>query len=107
MASSYWQGINVPGWIKRYFTTTARLLKLEDAIGGQLGGLLGCGHFGCVFEFVAPWVVKITRDPTEGRVWKFIKDHYDGDRQFGRDGVVSIARVIRLHPDIRYRLHVR
>lgn len=53
-----------PGWLKQFVKTHAKVLARKT---GAKDNVLGCGHYGCVLESEDPrWVVKITRDPTEG-----------------------------------------
>lgn len=94
--------MKIPGWVRSYLTGD-RGRRIEDIIGAPLGKPLGCAHFGCVFEWIQPWVVKITRDPTEGQVWSFIKQFYDSGEWEGREGVVVVKRIVRLHPDVEWK----
>jgi hypothetical protein len=73
---------------------------IEQAIGMPLGRMLGCGHWGCVFESDSPWVVKLSIDPTEGPIWSkiagLVRDDSWGDR-----GFTEIKSITRLTPDLR------
>lgn len=66
-----------------------------------LGQLLGCGHWGCVFESTSPWVVKFTRDPTEGPIWAKLRA-WEAETDYATDGIVRIKDIVRLYPDIKF-----
>jgi len=72
---------------------------IEQAIGMPLGEMLGCGHWGCVFESTAPWVVKLSIDPTEGPIWSKIAGLVE-DEVWGADGFVKVKSIHRLTPDL-------
>jgi hypothetical protein len=58
--------IKVDGWLTKFLKLKRR--QLED-IGVTSFEPLGCGHYGCVLPHADPkWVVKVTRDPTEGPI---------------------------------------
>jgi len=90
-----------PGWIKKILAPH-RIAKIQDLIGYPIGERLGCGHFGCVYQLKEPWVLKITRDPTEGAVWDKIQKYLD-EGGYGASGLVRIKKIIRLYPDISWR----
>jgi len=73
---------------------------LERAIGMPVGELLGCGHFGCVFQSDPPWVVKLTVDPSEGPIWDTIQWAIDENGGYGGTGFARVAKVVRLRPDV-------
>jgi len=72
---------------------------IQRAISVPLGDLLGCGHWGCVFESANPWVVKLSIDPTEGPAWSKIAGLVQGE-QWGQDGFTEIKGIYRLTPDL-------
>ncbi len=54
-----------PKWLKGWLSKNEQ--ALVDVTGARTDTLLGCGHWGCVFDTDDPrWAVKITVDPTEG-----------------------------------------
>ncbi len=69
------------------------------AIGMPLGDMLGCGHWGCVFDSNPPWVVKLSIDPTEGPAWSKIAGLVQSE-QWGQDGFTEIQSIHRLTPDL-------
>jgi hypothetical protein len=74
---------------------------IEAATGWEIGERLGCGHYGCVFDSDAPWVLKFTRDASEGPIWQYIRELYaDPDLSPSMSGCLRVAEVIRLRPDI-------
>lgn len=75
--------------------------KIEKAIGVPLGTMLGCGHWGCVFESEPPWVVKLSIDPTEGPIWSKIAGLLR-DEVWGLQGFPEIKSLHRITPDIVY-----
>lgn len=72
---------------------------IERAVGMPLGHMLGCGHWGCVFESEHPWVVKLSIDPTEGPIWMKILSLV-GEERYGEGGFPEIRVVRRITPDI-------
>jgi hypothetical protein len=72
---------------------------LERAIEMPLGKMLGCGHWGCVFESTAPWVVKLSIDPTEGPIWSKIAGLVR-DEQWGDRGTAEVKSITRIAPDL-------
>jgi hypothetical protein len=72
---------------------------IEQAIGARLGRMLGCGHWGCVFESEDPWVVKLSVDPTEGPIWEKITQLVD-EEQYGGDGFTRVRSIFRILPDL-------
>jgi hypothetical protein len=71
---------------------------IERAIEAPLGEMLGCGHWGCVFDSTPPWVVKLSIDPTEGPIWEKIINLIN-EEQYGADGFTRVKNVFRLKPD--------
>ena len=64
-SGEYEPNVRKKKWVEQLLTKRD---KIEKAIGMPLGTMLGCGHWGCVFESTAPWVVKLSIDPTEGPI---------------------------------------
>lgn len=77
MRSSWNPPAKSPGWLKIVLQSRPKLEAFVSEILGhpaQLGAVLGCGHWGCVLAVPGtPWVVKISRDPTEGAMWSAIQ----------------------------------
>lgn len=72
-----WVNTGVPGWVRKVVRDYQKQLETYFGMGFHLEPetLYGCGHFGCVFPSSQPeWVLKITRDPTEGPVAQFISE---------------------------------
>lgn len=86
------------GWVEALLTKRA---ALEKVLGVPLGEMLGCGHFGCVFDSTPPWVVKFSIDPTEGPIWSKIVGLMKGE-QYGEGGFPEIKSITRILPDIPY-----
>jgi hypothetical protein len=82
-------------WVEALLTKRE---AIERAIGMPLGTMLGCGHWGCVFESTPPWVVKLSIDPTEGPIWSKITDLVEQE-QYGGDGFPKIKSLHRITPD--------
>jgi hypothetical protein len=82
-----------PGWVKSVIKKYGNAMK---RIGVTDDKPLGCGYYGCVFKTDDPkWVLKITRDPTEGPIVQHIMKYRmeeeggDGRGPYGTlDGVV-------------------
>lgn len=75
---------------------------LGHAAGGELGQLLGCGHWGCVIDMPnTPWVLKLTQDPTEAHIWSKILELMEEER-YGEDGFPRFKKLFRLEPGIPY-----
>jgi hypothetical protein len=89
----------VPGWVRRLLEKRPRI---EEALHAPLGALLGCGHFGCVFESAGPWVAKLTIDPTEGDMWAALMD-FQIEGHYGTDGIARVHEIVRLKPDLSWR----
>jgi hypothetical protein len=83
-------------WVEQLLTKRD---KIEKAIGMPLGKMLGCGHWGCVFESTQPWVVKLSIDPTEGPIWSKIAGLLR-DEQWGLQGFPEIKSIHRITPDL-------
>ncbi len=86
------------GWVETLLTKRA---ALEKVLGVPLGEMLGCGHFGCVFDSAPPWVVKFSIDPTEGPIWSKIVGLMKEER-YGEGGFPEIKSITRILPDIPY-----
>lgn len=84
-------------WVEALMT---KRHAIAGALGVPLGEMLGCGHWGCVFESVSPWVVKFSIDPTEGPIWSKIGGIL-ADEAYGADGFVELKSITRLTPDLR------
>jgi hypothetical protein len=83
-------------WVEQLLTKRD---KIEKAIGMPLGTMLGCGHWGCVFESTPPWVVKLSIDPTEGPIWSKIMGLVS-EEQYGALGFPEIKSLHRITPDL-------
>jgi len=86
------------GWVEALLTKRD---ALEKVLGVPLGAMLGCGHFGCVFDSTPPWVVKFSIDPTEGPIWSKIVGLMKEER-YGEGGFPEIKSITRILPDIPY-----
>lgn len=76
-----------------------RFSDIEAAIGYPIGDVLGCGHYGCVFESEDNQVVKFSVDPTEGYVWSRIIDIFNTKTERGAmrlRGITRPERVLQL-----------
>jgi len=83
----------------------ANLDRFQRTIDVPIGRLLGCGRFGCVFESDAPWVVKITRDESEGPVWSYMQSLLEPDEDFPElatnlPSFLVVRDVVRITPDV-------
>lgn len=79
-----------------------RKAALERAAGGELGAMLGCGHWGCVFDMPnSPWVLKLTVDPTEAHIWSKILELVE-EEVYGNDGFPRFKKLFKLEPGIPY-----
>lgn len=95
-------GKGVPSWTLVIHENKARLEEVLSEIMGQptkIKDMLGCGHWGCVFKIQgpiasgnSPWVVKFSRDPTEGPIWNVLKEAIE-DEGPGSELLDGIARV--------------
>lgn len=75
---------------------------LERAAGGKLGEMLGCGHWGCVFDMPnTPWVLKLTVDPTEAHIWSKILELIENE-VYGANGFPRFKKLFKLEPGIPY-----
>lgn len=101
------------GWLVRFLKDKATLDKIDAAIRKALsntgasvrwGDSLGCGHFGCVFPITngRPWILKITRDPTEGPMQTFVAQQ-QAEGEYGYEGFAYVKAVFRLSDDIDWR----
>lgn len=74
---------------------------LERAVGVPIGEMLGCGAFGCAFTSEKPWVVKLTTDATEARMWEYIVNLIAKEGFFdGQAGFSRVRAVYRLRPGV-------
>jgi len=83
----------------------ANLDRFQRTIDVPIGRLLGCGRFGCVFESEAPWVVKLTRDASEGPVWSYMQSLLEPDEDFPElatnlPSFLVVRDVVRITPDV-------
>jgi hypothetical protein len=92
----YAANVRKKAWVETLLTKRD---KIERAIGMPLGTMLGCGHWGCVFESTPPWVVKLSIDPTEGPIWSKIAGLMR-DEQWGLQGFPEIKSIHRITPDL-------
>ena len=75
--------------------------RFERTMGVPVGKLLGCGYFGCVFESSPPWVVKFTRDDTEGDVWSVMAELLADPEVTDELGAfLRVRDVARILPDV-------
>lgn len=81
-----------PVWIRKFVKQHQATLARKT---GATSEVLGCGHYGCVLKSEDPrWVIKITRDPTEGPMVQRIMALRAADGGTGRgpslayDGIV-------------------
>lgn len=99
MTKKQWVGTEVPGWLRTIIATYSDLMQdyFNIDIDFTPQQLYGCGHFGCVFATETPeWVLKITRDPTEGPVVKYIsslEDDYDAFVVYHPTGILRLEDV--------------
>lgn len=106
---------DIPGWLKKVLKDRGR--KVEEAARRAIGPdaavdwpkKLGCGHYGCAWGILEPglsaprYVVKVTRDPTEGPMQAKIAERQQrGDYGFD-DGFAIVRGVYRLEPDVEWR----
>ena len=69
--------------------------ELASTLGVPIGAMLGCGAFGCAFESEPPWVVKLTQDATEARMWEYIINLLRKEDR-GQGGFTRVKEVVRL-----------
>lgn len=89
---------SLPGWVKTVLTKRS---AIERALGMPIGDPLGCGYWGCVFRSEGPWVVKLTRDPTEGPIWARLRE-WLRDAPCCTDGIVRVKDIVRIEPDLKF-----
>jgi hypothetical protein len=98
MPEQWWENPRVKAWV-------TSLVENKDAIGrsikAPLREMLGCGHWGCVFDSRGPWVVKLTIDPNEAPIWEKIIRLIDEER-YGQGGMVRVKGLYRLEPGVMY-----
>lgn len=91
---------NLEGFVWAEFVDSNKR-DFAESLGWDIGKQLGCGVFGCVYESSGPWVVKITRDPSEGPAWAFIDDLFaDPELSHLMGGFCRVKEVARLRPDV-------
>lgn len=95
---------SVPGWLEKVLGLKSQWRpKLEKAIGIKLDKILGCGHYGCVFRSSdQKWVVKVTRDNTEGPMQALIRDKQRAG-EYGMDGFTIVREVYELPVPVKWR----
>jgi len=82
----------------------ANLDRFQRTVGVPVGERLGCGLFGCVFESSPPWVVKFTRDPTEGPIWAYMAELLsDPEVTAELDSFLRVRDVVRIRPDVLFQ----
>ena len=82
----------------------SNLDRFRRTVRAPMGELLGCGLFGCVFASESPWVVKITRDPTEGEVWAYMAELLaDPEVSSELDAYLRVKDVVRIRPDVIFK----
>jgi hypothetical protein len=83
-------------WVKE---ALGRHGRLEAQLGVQIGELLGCGGWGCVFDTNTHWVVKLTLDPREVAAWNWLDrfTHRHGDEAAG---VARVGDLVELSPRV-------
>jgi hypothetical protein len=75
--------------------------RFRRTVGVPVGRRLGCGLFGCVFESESPWVVKFTRDPTEGPIWAYMAELLADPEISGElDSFLRVRDIVRIRPDV-------
>lgn len=98
----------IPTWVRKALDNNWDLILANvppDLLPYRLqtSNLLGCGHYGCVFDTLSPdWVFKITSDPTEA---EFVKKAIELAKQDGYwpTGIVQYAGIIELEGTHRKR----
>lgn len=97
-AVQWWDNPRIKSWV-------AALVESKDALGraikSPLKDMLGCGHWGCVFDSTGPWVVKLTIDPNEAPIWERILRLLD-EEGYGQGGLVRVKGLYRLEPGVTY-----
>jgi len=77
--------------------------KFERTMGAPMGQRLGCGLFGCVFASTSPWVVKLTRDETEGDIWSYMAELLlDEELTAQLNAFLRVYDVVRIRPDVLF-----
>jgi len=75
--------------------------RFQRTLDVPMGGRLGCGRFGCVYESSAPWVVKITRDDSEGPIWSYMAELLADEELVGMlPSYLRVHDVVRIQPDV-------
>jgi hypothetical protein len=77
--------------------------RFRRTITVPIGELLGCGLFGCVYESTSPWVVKLTRDKTEGPIWAYMAELLTDPEVTGElNAFLRVDDVVRVQPDVLF-----
>lgn len=87
--------------------TPERMRRLSVLLSEQINvqmppepQLLGVGFWGCVFEARAPWVVKITVDPTEAGAWSLLDTEAQARPQLMAGAARIVGTILRILPDV-------
>lgn len=98
-----------PTWMRDLLKAKAGWApKIERSAGLKIrfgaDDVLGCGHYGCVFPTSDPaWVVKISRDPTEGPMQAMILKWQAAGAYLMSDAFALVRGVWQIGPDITWR----
>lgn len=79
----------------------ANLDRFQRTLDVPIGERLGCGRYGCVFDSTSPWVVKVTRDESEGPIWSYMSELL-GDPEYHKllPSFLRVRDVVRVRPDV-------
>lgn len=78
--------------------------RFARTVGVPIGDRLGCGLWGCVFETTPPWVVKFTRDSTEGPIWAYMAELLlDPEISSELDAFLRVRDIVRIRPDVLFQ----
>jgi hypothetical protein len=81
----------------------SNLDRFQRTLDVPIGERLGCGRFGCVFESKSPWVVKITRDESEGPIWSYMSELLaDPNLPRAFPSFLRVHDVVRIRPDVEF-----
>lgn len=98
-----------PSWTQIIYENKAKLEGvLTDILGEKtrIEDLLGCGHWGCVFQLsTKPWVAKFSRDPTEGPIWSVLKEAIEdeGPSSGLLDGIARVKAIVQIKGGVSFR----
>ena len=86
----------------------SNLDRFQRTLDVPIGARLGCGRFGCVFESRIPWVVKLTRDESEGPIWSYMSELLsDTDLTASLAAFLRVHDVVRIRPDVVFNDEVQ